>query len=376
MADFMLPSWLNDQDAETIQQRMMKALPADIDNTEGGFPYDFTMPTALEKAELLEFFLPETLKIMFPQWAYGEWLDLHAKGVGLTRKPANQASGYLTVTGIAGTVIPAGFTFAVPAIDDSPAIEYQTQEEAAIGEDGEVSIYVVAVEAGTGGNAPAGSIAIMAKPMTGITGITNPQAMTGGTAEEDDDGLRARIAEIDHAAGSSFVGCDADYIRWAKEVPGVGTVLIDTQYEVDHPNWVRLVILDSNGEPANEQIRSAVYDHIMGPEERSIKRLAPIGAILFVEAPNGTTIYYYISGLKLEPEADEDTVLEAFRENLRTYYVTAKEEGVVRHTRVCAVLSRTAGVVDFDGLTMNGDAENINILTDGYPVTGEVKTGE
>ena len=83
-----------------------------------------------------------------------------------------------------------------------------------------------------------------------------------------------------------------------------------------------------------------------------------------------------ISGLKLEPEADEDTVLEAFRENLRTYYVTAKEEGVVRHTRVCAVLSRTTGVVDFDGLTMNGDTENINILTDGYPVTGEVKTGE
>lgn len=75
---FVPPSWLNDQDAETIHKRMMEALPADIDDTEGGFPWDMTMPTALEKAEMLEFHLVETLKLMQPMWAYGEWLDYHA----------------------------------------------------------------------------------------------------------------------------------------------------------------------------------------------------------------------------------------------------------------------------------------------------------
>ena len=63
MADitqFVPPSWLEDQDAETIHARMMQSLPEDIDDTEGGFPWDFTKPAALEKAELLEFNLMET----------------------------------------------------------------------------------------------------------------------------------------------------------------------------------------------------------------------------------------------------------------------------------------------------------------------------
>ena len=111
--EFILPSWLNDQDAETVHKRMMEKLPPDIDDTEGGFPWDFTKPTALEKAELLEFFLPETLKIMFPMWAYGYWLDLHAKAAGTKRKAANPAYGKLEITGTPGTEIPAGFRFAV-----------------------------------------------------------------------------------------------------------------------------------------------------------------------------------------------------------------------------------------------------------------------
>ena len=81
--EFIKPSWLDDQDANTIQARMMGTLPEDIDDTEGGFPWDFTMPTALEKAEMLEFHLIETLKIMHPMWSYGEFLDYHAQGVGI-----------------------------------------------------------------------------------------------------------------------------------------------------------------------------------------------------------------------------------------------------------------------------------------------------
>ena len=48
--EFKAPSFLNDQDAETIHKRMMEELPPDIDDTEGGFPWDFTKPTALEKS--------------------------------------------------------------------------------------------------------------------------------------------------------------------------------------------------------------------------------------------------------------------------------------------------------------------------------------
>ncbi len=54
---FSAPDWLKTETAEQIQARMMESLPPDIDDTEGGFPWDFTYPTALEKDELLNFHL-------------------------------------------------------------------------------------------------------------------------------------------------------------------------------------------------------------------------------------------------------------------------------------------------------------------------------
>ena len=41
---FVPPSWLNDQDAETIHKRMMEALPADIDDTAVSYTH-LTLPT-------------------------------------------------------------------------------------------------------------------------------------------------------------------------------------------------------------------------------------------------------------------------------------------------------------------------------------------
>lgn len=47
--EFVAPEFVSDSTPEAIQERMMNNLPMDIDDMPGGFPYDFTMPTALEK---------------------------------------------------------------------------------------------------------------------------------------------------------------------------------------------------------------------------------------------------------------------------------------------------------------------------------------
>ncbi len=187
MMPFVAPDWLANQNAEAIHKRMMEMLPNDIDDTEGGFPWDFTKPTALEKAELLEFFLVETLKIMHPMWAYGRWLDYHAAVVGLERKDANKAAGILTVTGKTGTNIVAGSRFAVPSIGDNPAIVYETRRQYTIGSEGTVDIEIFAVEGGTKFNVSAGAISLMLIPIQGITTLTNAAAITGGTEEESDE---------------------------------------------------------------------------------------------------------------------------------------------------------------------------------------------
>ena len=88
---FKPPEWLGGMSSRSIQERMMQNLPLDIDKTEGGFVWDLTFPTALEKAELLQFHLIRALHMMHHMWAEGRWLDYHAHENGLVRKPKNKA---------------------------------------------------------------------------------------------------------------------------------------------------------------------------------------------------------------------------------------------------------------------------------------------
>ena len=366
--EFVIPSFLQGNSVDEIHKKMLDTMPDDIDKGEGGFPWDFTKPTALEKAEMLEFHLIETLKIMFPMWAMDYWLDLHARGKGLTRKPANPASGSLIITGVSGTTIPAGFKFATPAIGDQPAIEYETEEKYTIGEDGTVEVHVTATEAGTKGNVPAGTISLMMMPIKGIASITNPEKITGGAEQESNDELRGRIDELDAASEASFVGSDGDYKRWAEGVPGVGAALVMSEWAGS--GTVKVVIIDANGQPANAAITTEVYNNIMRPDDR-LQRKAPIGATVTIVAPTARSIDYSFM-LEIESTETESTVLERFKEQLQVYYIEAKKEGVVRYTKIGSILTSTSGVKDFTGLAINGGTTNIILEEDEYPVTGVI----
>ena len=96
--EFVLPEFLQTgTSAEEIHARMMDMLPDDIDKTEAGFPWDFTRPTAMIAAELLQFYLPEVIKLMFPQWSTGQYLDYLAAMAQTERKPANYATAVLKI---------------------------------------------------------------------------------------------------------------------------------------------------------------------------------------------------------------------------------------------------------------------------------------
>lgn len=371
MADtssFVPPAWLDVQDAETIHQRMMQNLPDDIDNTEGGFPWDFTKPTALEKAELLEFEMMEAVKIMHYMFAYGIYLDYHAIASGLTRRRAVAAAGELTITGSPGTVIPAGFLFAVPASGDQSAISFTTEDEVTIGLDGTVKVTARAQEAGTIGNVAADTIVIMVQPISGIENITNTEAFTGGATEEDDDTLRKRIKEMLENSDVSFAGCDADYKRWAKEVDGVGDVVVIPEW--NGPGTVKVVLLDLNGEPANSTIIGNVYDHIVSPEDRD-KRLAPIGANVTVTAPTTKTINVACR-LTLSAGSNYSTVVEQIRERINSYFKTADTE--IKRNYVGSIIMSADGVSDYANLTLNGETANIAVNQDEYPELGVFTT--
>lgn len=318
--------------------------------------------------------LNEIIQIFFPEWTYGEYLDMHARAAGLSRKSATAASGKLKVTGVEGTLIPKGFVFSTPATAVTSNVEYATLEDAVIPGDSEertVYIDIQCTENGHVGNVPANSVTLMASPIGGIADITNEDAITGGTDDETDEDLRQRIMEHDKSNESSFVGNDADYKRWAKEIDGVGSVAVVPEWEGAGTGTVKLIIMDANGDPANEKTLKDVYNHIMSPENRD-KRLAPIGAILTVVTADSVDLTI-TAQITLEDDADIDSVTAAFKVGLSAYFDEAKQEGCVRYTRVGSVLSGTAGVADYKELYINGTRNNVAIDVDDYPALKSVE---
>jgi len=383
------PDFLQNQSIDEIHRRMMDALPDNIDKSELQIPWDFTRPSAIEKAEFIEFELNETIKIMFVHWADGRWLDLHGETWGLTRRPANQAFGYLTVTARWGTVIPDGFLFATVS-NLSASVLFQAMGDFTFIDPDiigppprEITMFVPtqAVEGGRIGNVPPDTIMLMVTPDTNISYVTNEQAFTGGTEAELDDDFRQRILDAIRY-GISYTGRDADYVRWAREVPAVGNVMVEPEWA--GPGTVRVFIIDANGVPANDQILQAVYHHIIRDDDR-MQRLAPIGATLTVVAPQ--PLYIDITAnVRLVPGQDIATVLERFKVNLNRYWLRASTENhtrdvqnqlavnSVKYVFIGAELAGTEGIYDYEypSLLVNGGTGNLVIEIGMFPVTGMV----
>ena len=372
MSEFETPIFLQNHSPKEVFNLMKTLLPEELDLSEGGHAYNFTMPTALVIAEVCEFVLPEVIKLIFPMWSYGEFLDHHAKSRRMYRKTASAASGELTISGTANTVIPAGSLFSTASINSAPSVDYRTLEDVTIPGSGTVTVDVECVLLGKVGNTGPNTIIMRPGNLTAVTAVTNPEAVTGGTEEEDDASLIQRILEYDRGQGDNYVGNVSDYKRWATSVSGVGNATIIPAQ--DTSGLVTIIITDANGDAATEQLCEAVYNHIMRPDS-PYERLAPINANLSVVPPETMEISIKVT-VELTENATLESVKTALASLLALYLPVAMDEGEVKYTRVAAALSATEGINDYSGLEIgvkNGDTisygtSNIAIASNQLPI--------
>ena len=366
---FEVPVFLQNMSAEDIQKRMMQELREDIDDMPGGFAYDYTFTTALIASELVNYYLMRAVMIAFPEYAWDDWLDLHARQVNKTRKAANRASGKLIVAGKAGTVIKAGSIFCTEGTDDYPCMEFSADKEVVIGETEKAEVPITAVLAGPESNVLAGTITLMQKPISGVRSVTNPEDTSGGAVAETDDALYERIY-LENTS-KNYTGNDSDYIRWAREVQGCGDCIVLPAW--NGPGTVKLAIVDSNGKPANETIVKAVYEHIVSPNDRA-GRLLPTGcAELTVVAATTVLVSYTCTGIVHDSSTSMEIIIEDFRNAVMKVYSEAKEDGVLIYNKVRGLITSLPGVDDFDTFLMNGSEENIILSREQYPDTGQVQ---
>lgn len=341
------------QTPEVVRNRMFGRLNTDLDTRPGSLAYTLMAPQADEVSTLWQV-LDSIIEYAFLQTAYGGFLDAKVSEYGLARRSPAKATGSVQFAFSGASIsIPEGTRVSntVLAGSDNPVVVFVTDAEVDASSS-PVSVPVTALDAGLAGNLDAKQINRLATVVGGVTSVSNADPMTGGTDAESDVSLRARALQ---AAGSyRGAGTSDDYERWALAVPGVGRVRVEPVW--NGPRTVRLLILNTDDEPAGESLLEAVRG--------TVAEVAPFEAIITVAAPTAVEITVRAT-LTLDTGLTVPDVQRAVEASLRDAFGSARLGADVVLSQVGAALL-VPGVRDYTALTVNGSGANVAIPSGRY----------
>lgn len=192
-------------------------------------------------------YLDEIAKNFFITTADINGLMARGSDIGVYRKKASFATGYIIVSGTPNTIIPLGTTYTTASEQ-----QYKTTAAAVVGSDGKVVVPIQATATGVAGNQYGGTEFILVNPIVGIlsSAVATSNGITGGNDIEETEAYRARILlALRKQAGA---GDTIFYENAALTQPGVtrakayrtyagaGTVGITFLMENTYPNGIPL----------------------------------------------------------------------------------------------------------------------------------------
>lgn len=247
---------------------------------------------------------------LIPDTAETEWLDRHGDiwlvnaDNTIGRKAPAMAHGSVTFTGVPETVVPIG-TRLVSGL----ALEYETTEQVTIGESA-TECAVLAIEGGEAGNLDAGETLSLSLPVLGVDSTVTVVELEGGTEQENDDDLRARV--LLRIREPPMGGDRSDYVLWALSFPGVtrawcyplemGVGTVTVRFMMDD------LRADNDGFP-NEDDVAALAAYLDTVRPVAVKDF-------FVEAPIPYPLDMIITGLVIDSETVRADIALALEEML------------------------------------------------------------
>lgn len=249
----------------------------------------------------------------FALTADGENLDLHGEELGLSRRPAAPARGFVAVTASAAISIAAAAIFR--RLD---GVEYRAVNGGSIPGAGTLEIEVIASTDGAATSAIAGTSLEIVSGLSGddtATAEVSTAALVGGfDIEKDGDPFttdlgtfRGRI--LFRKRNPPHGGAAHDYVQWASDVSGVTRVFVERLWAGVGTVRVFPLMDDlfSDGVPDSANIaRVAHY----------IETVRPAGAMVTVSPPAARPINVAIGGLA--PNTSD--VQEAVNAELRAMF--------------------------------------------------------
>ena len=274
-------------------------------------------------------------KQLLPDTAETEWLDRHAQIWLGGRKAATYATGTANVTGVAGTILPAGTQLT------GAGGAYQTTATITVGITATPTA-IAALTSGSSGNADPGTTLSFSTPVTGLDSSAIVVSLTGGTDAETDDELRARILE---RIRNPPMGGDAeDYVQWALAVPGVTRAWSYPQEMGMGTVTVRFMMDDlraPTGFPTPQDVQNVTL---------ALDQVRPVAVKdFFVEAPVAYPIDLTISNLVVDNAGTEQAINDSVAAMLHDKAIPG---GTVYRSWIDEAISGTANVDHYD-LTFN-----------------------
>lgn len=218
---------------------------------------------------------------VFPDTADAEHLDRWASIWGITRKVAVAASGPVTLTGVAGSIVSAATVLA-----RSDGAEFTVNADTTL-VGGSANANVTAALAGAAGNTAAASALSFVTPVAGVstTATVAAAAIVNGSDTETDTSLRERlVARIQDVPQG---GADFDYVNWAKEVSGVTRAWVYPQELGAGTVTVRFV-RDDDASPIPDAAEVAAV-------QAYIDARRPVTAVVAVVAPTAVPLNFTIA---------------------------------------------------------------------------------
>jgi len=347
-----------DRTEENIKKEMLDNISDGIDKSENSFIHDAISPAAIKFAEAYIDLEVLSGKLDVENLEGEELERFIYQRTGIERKPATKATTIVIITGQEGAKISKG------DLVGADTVNFISMEDKTIDLTGQMEVLVECEEYGTIGNVPAGSINYFPVSIPGLISVTNPEPITNGYDAESDESLLERYYERIRTPATS--GNKYHYLNWAKEVTGVGDARVIPLW--DGPGTVKVVIIDSNKEPASQALIDEVSKHI--EEER------PIGADVIVISAQPKKINVELTIIK-----DEMFTLEQVRakveKNINNYFKeTAFKVNFISYARIGKTILETEGVLDYSNLIVNGNIENIPLKYEEVPILGEVVLNE
>lgn len=337
-----------------------------VDTREGGHWQTATMPGVREIARLYDLAGTEVPMCAFVLWAWGTYLDDLAAVYDVERNPAVAATGFVTFTGPAGSIITVGDTVAtVPISADDTVPEFGVTTQVTIPNLGSglgaVDAPVTATVPGLAGDVAAGAIVAPSTPLPAGVTVSNAAATLGGADPESDDALRIRVLAAIEGHGP---GTAADYVTWASAFSAaIGNVKVVPAYA--GANTVLVTIADVNDQPLPSGTVTGLQDNL-DPVSGKGQGVAPIGAQVTVETNTildlvvAATVTYQ-TGYSATGAGSTVALAPQISAAITAYLNTILPGDAIVLSHIAGIIATTPGVHDVTGVELNSGTTNITL---------------